>query len=151
MGWLFVALGSAAGAVLGCLVMGRAPSWSAGFALNGIVCGLLGALGALGVPSQTGGADAVDFARGLLGTAAPLTLCLVGIRAVESGDRSTLVARRFAATLAVALVSGTSCAALGFVAVESVRSISVQGNGGEPVGHPLINSLTAVFTPTRPL
>jgi hypothetical protein len=139
VGALLVVLGSAAGAVIPWLVIREGTSAATGFALNGLVCGLLGALASASRGTST---PAIDVALGFLGTAAPLTLCLAGLPGVGSSTQISALVRRFAATFALALVSGTCCATVGFVLVESVRQISVKEDGGESLSYLLMTSST---------
>jgi hypothetical protein len=121
MGPLFFTLGSAVGAALAWFVGRRERNRSTIVALNGITCGLLGVL-----TSASGGttAPAIEAGLGLLGTAAPLTLCMTPLRAVATRTGILSAVRHLAPTLALALVCGISCATLGFVSVESVHYTS---------------------------
>jgi hypothetical protein len=143
LGSLFFAIGSAVGAALAWFVGRLEPSRSTGFALNGITCGLLGAL-----TSASGDTNppANEAWLGLLGTAAPLTSCMPPLRAVASSAGISSVARYLAVTLALALVSGISCATLGFVLVESARHISDKENVGKSVD-PIMISLKPFHPP----
>lgn len=147
MGSLFFAFGSAVGAALSWFFVGRVePSRSTAFALNGIACGMLGAL----VSASRGtNVPAVEAGLGLFGAAAPLALCMTGLRAVASRAAISSVVRHLAASLALALVSGISCATVGFVLVESVREISAKENIGKPVGYPIMIYLKFSGTPGR--
>jgi hypothetical protein len=145
LGSLLFALGSALGAALAWLAgLGR-PSRSTGFALNGIACGLLGALT---WASRGTNSPAIQVGFGLLTTAAPLTLCVTQLRAVPTLGGMSSVVRRFAATLALALVSGISCATLGFVSVESVSEIRIKENEGKPIDNPIMTSLQGLKAPS---
>lgn len=143
MGSMCFAFGAAVGAAIAWFVGCREPSQSARLAFNGIACGLLGLLLSAGT-SMT--APAIEAGLGLFGTAAPLTLCMTPLRAVTSRAGIPSVVRNLAVTLAVALISGISCATLGFVSVESARLISVKGNVGESVD-PITMSLKLFHTP----
>jgi hypothetical protein len=146
---LFFAFGSALGAALAWLVGRREPSRSTVVAVNGIAGGLLGALTLLGGRSTS---LAIEAGLGLFGTVAPLTLCMTPLRAVESRTGVASVVRHFAATLALALVCGISCAILGFVSVASVhhmlRHISGNQHLGQPAVYPIMMSLKPFHTPT---
>jgi len=145
MGSLSFAFGSAVGAALAWFVCRGEPSRSAVFALNGIACGLLGVLMSAGGGKT---APAIEAGLGLLGTAAPLTLCMTPLRAVASRAGISSVVRHLAVTLALALVSGISCATLGFVSVECVRYIfGKENNVGKPVD-PIMMSLKPFDTPS---
>lgn len=133
MGSLLFAFGSAAGAALAWLVSRIQPRPSTGLALNGIASVLLGALmSASGISN----AAVTDAGLGLLSTAAPLTLCMTRLCAAAGPAGIAAVVRHLAAMLALALASGISCATLGFVAVESVREMSVKQDQVQPVGYP---------------
>lgn len=80
MGSLFFAFGSAVGAAVAWLIVRGHPHPSTGFALNGIACGLLGAL--LSATRGTSTPAIVEAGFGFLTTAAPLTLCMTGARVV---------------------------------------------------------------------
>lgn len=145
---LLFASGSVAGAALAWFVDRGGVSRSALLALNGIACGMFGA-----VASASGGADtpAVEAGFGILGTAAPLTLCLTRSRAAAGRTGIPFAIRHFAAALALALVSGTGCATVGFVAVEGVRQISGKERRGIPVGCPFAVSPRPDRSPTAAL
>jgi hypothetical protein len=85
MGLLFFAFGSGVGAALAWFVGRREPSRSTVFAFNGIACGLLGVLASASKGTTT---PAIEAGLGLLGTAAPLTLCMRPFRAVASARES---------------------------------------------------------------
>lgn len=132
---LFFVLGSAAGAVIAWYVARGELSRGAVAAITGVVCCMLGITtsashGTTGLVTEAG--------LGLLGAAAPLTLCTNRLN--RSLDQSQVFAavRRLVLTLAVALVYGISCATVGFVSSESVRLFfSASGTGEEPVDHPI--------------
>ncbi|MEY8014808.1 hypothetical protein [Mycobacterium servetii] len=128
---ILFASGSAVGAVLAWLVVRGGPSRSTVLALNGIACGLFGALGSASLGANM---PAVEFGFGLLGTAAPLTLCLN--RSVIGSVGIPATVRHLAVGLAFALVSGIGCATVGFVAVHGVRQISGKERRGIHVGCP---------------
>jgi hypothetical protein len=138
VGPLLFAFGSALGAALAWFAGLDRRSRSTGFALNGIACGLLGALTWL---SRGTHVPAAEVGYGLLSTAAPLTLCVTDLRAVAGLAEMSAVVRRFAATLALALVSGISCATLGFVSMEGASQISTKVNEGKSADHPIVRSL----------
>jgi len=142
---ILFASGSAAGAVLAWLVDRGAPSLSTVLALNGIACGLFGALGSASMGSNM---PAVEFGFGFLGTAAPLTLCVNRSRAVAGRAGIPCAIRHLAAALAVALVSGVGCAIVGFVAVHGVRQISGKERRGIHVGYPSTVAPESVRIPT---
>ena len=144
MGPLLFAFGSALGAALAWFAGLDRRSRSTGFALNGIACGLLGALTWL---SRGTNVAAAEFGYGLLGTAAPLTLCLTNLRAVAGLSEMSAVVRRFAGTLALAMVSGISCATLGFVSMEGASQISTKVNEGKSVDDPIGTSLHSLPAP----
>ena len=148
MGALFFAFGSAVGAALAWFVGHREPSRSTIIALNGIACGLLGVLTSVSWGTT---APAVEAGLGLFGTAAPLTSCMTPMRAVASRARIASAVRHLAATLALALLSGISCATLGFVSVESVRHISGEQNIGKPVDYLIMMSLKPSHPPSAAL
>jgi hypothetical protein len=145
MGSLFFDFGSAVGAALAWFVGRRERARSTVATLNGVACGLLGIL-----TSASGGtmAPATEAGLGLLGTAAPLTLCMTPLSPVATSAGISSAVRHLAATLALALVYGISCATLGFVSVESVRHISGKENGGKPVDYPIMMSLKPSCTPS---
>lgn len=146
MGSLFFALGSAVGAAVAWLVVRGQPHWSTGFALNGIACGLFGAL--MSATRDTNVPDIIEAGFGLLSTAAPLTLCMTGSRVVGGRARISAAGRQLAATLALALVSGVSCATVGFVSVEGVRQISIKESTVKPVGYPIMLSVRPFHAPS---
>lgn len=142
MASLFFALGSTVGAALAWFVGHRQSSRSTVVAVNGIASALLGVL----TSASTGMTpSAVEAGFGLLGTVAPLTLCMTPSRVVGAAGIASAV-RHLAATLALALVCGISCATLGFVTEESVRHFSDQENLGKPVGYPIVMPLRPSFT-----
>lgn len=149
MGSLLFAFGSAVGAAVAWLVVRGHPHWSTGFALNGIACGLLGAL--LSATRDTNVPAIIEAGFGLLTTAAPLTLCMSGSRAPAGHAGAFSAGRNLAATLALALVSGVSCATVGFMLVESVRQISVKESTVKPSGDPIILSLRPFHAPSPAL
>jgi hypothetical protein len=120
MGPLFFGFGSALGAVLAWFVGDREPSRSTVVAFNGIACGLLGALTTV---SWFATSPVIEGGLGLFGTAAPLTLCMTPLRAFANRAAIASAVRHVAATLALALVYGITCAALGFVSVVSAHQI----------------------------
>jgi hypothetical protein len=136
---LIFASGSAAGAALAWFVDRGEPSRSAVLALNAIACGLFGALAAAGMGRNV---PAIAAGFGFFGTAAPLTLCLT-----RSGAGISKAIRHLAATLVLALVSGISCATIGFVSVHGVRQISRKENKDIPVGCPLTVPLDRAHIP----
>lgn len=131
MGPLLFAFGSALGAVVAWLVGRHEPDRATVFAFNGIACGLLGALT---TASWRSSAPAIEVGLGLLGTVAPLTLCMIGLPPVASRARVVPALRHFATTVALALVFGMACATIGFVSVVGVRHLSAKMNVGESVG-----------------
>jgi hypothetical protein len=145
MGSLFFVFGSAVGAAVAWFAGRRECSRSTVAALNGVAGGLLGIL-----TSASGGtmAPATAAGLGLLGTAAPLTLCVTPLGPVATSAGISSAVRRLAATLALALVCGISCATLGFVSVESVHQMSDKEDGSKPVGYPIMMSLTPSRAPT---
>lgn len=145
MGSLFFAFGSAVGAAVAWLIVRGYPQWSTGFALNGVACGLLGAL--LSATRGTSTPAIVEAGFGFLTTAAPLTLCMTGARVVGEGAGIFSAGRHLATTVALALVSGLCCAIVGFVAVESVRDISIKESTVKTVGHPIMLSLSLFHAP----
>ena len=145
MGSLFFAFGSTVGAAVAWLVVRSHPRWSTGFALNGIACGLLGAL--LSATRDTNAPAIVEAGFGLLTTAAPLTLCMTGARVLGDDAGIFSTGRHLAATLALALVSGVSCATVGFMSVEGVRQISVKESSVKPLGSPNMMSLRLFHAP----
>lgn len=146
MGSLSFAFGSAMGAALAWLVVRREPSRSTVVTLNGVACGLLGLF------TSACGGTTTPVARveiAFLGTAAPLTLCMSPLRAIARRGAIPSMLRQFAITLAAALVSGVSCAILGFVTIEGVRQISAREQGVEPLGFPAVTSLQLSRIPAR--
>ena len=154
MGLLFFAFGSGVGAALAWFVGRREPSRSTVLAFNGIACGLLGVLASASKGTTT---PAIEAGLGLLSTAAPLTLCMRPFRAVASRAGIACAVRHLAATLALALVYGITCATLGFVSVVSVRHvfgvryISDKENVGKRVDYSIMMSLNPSHTPSAAL
>ncbi|MGH3556125.1 hypothetical protein [Mycobacterium sp.] len=134
---MFFGFGSAVGAALAWLVGRNEPSRSTVVALNGTACGLLGVLTSASGHTT---ASAVEAGLGLLGTAAPLTLCMTPLRPIATCAAIPSAMRYLAATLALALVYGIGCATLGFVFMEGVRHISGKENSGKPMGYSIIMS-----------
>ena len=126
MGSLFFVCGSAAGAALAWLFGRRDRRRSTVAALNGVSCGLLGM-----VMSISGGTPApvTEAALGLVGAAAPLTLCMTLVSPVATSAGVFSAVRRLTATLALALVFGIGCATMGFVLVPGVWHISRKDEG----------------------
>lgn len=121
MGSVLFAFGSAIGAALAWFAGRRVPSRSTLVALSGMVCGLLGALTAA---SWRTAAPGIEVGLGLLGTAAPLTMCMAALPAGANRAGVPCAVRHFAATLALTLVCGIGCATVGFVSVVSIRQLS---------------------------
>lgn len=144
MGLALFVFGSATGAALAWFVDHREPSRSTVVTFSGIACGLLGALT---YASRFTTAPAIEAGFGLLGTAAPLTLCMTPLRAVSCRGEILPAVCRVAAMLALTLVYGISCATLGFVSVHSARHvfgmqhISGKQNTGKPVDCVIMMSL----------
>jgi hypothetical protein len=134
VGPFLFAFGSALGAVVAWFVGRHEPDRATVFAFSGIVSGLLGALT---TASWRSTAPAIEVGLGLLGTAAPLTLCLTRLPATASRGGAAAALRRFVATLALALVFGIACATIGFVSVVGVRHLSEKMNLGESAGSPI--------------
>jgi hypothetical protein len=137
MGSLFFVLGSAVGAALAWFVGCRERSRSTIAALNGVAGGLLGILMSASWGTMT---PATEAGLGLLGTAAPLTLCMTALSPVGRSGRISSAVRHLAARLALALVCGISCATLGFVSVESLRYVGVKENEGKAENYPIMMS-----------
>jgi hypothetical protein len=133
VGLLFFVMGSAFGAVFAWFVSCREPSLSTVVVLNGVVGGLLGIVMSASWGTTT---PATEAGLGLLSTAAPLTLCITPVGLAGTSGRITSAVRRLAARLGIALICGISCATLGFVSVESVRSIEIKENQVRAVNHP---------------
>jgi hypothetical protein len=143
MGPLFFVCGSAAGAALAWLFSRRDRSRTTVAALNGVSCGLLGM-----VMSTSGGtaAPVTEAALGLLGAAAPLTLCMTLMSPVATSAGMFSAVRRLTATLALALVFGIGCATMGFVLVPGVWHIS-RKDEGRATDHPIMLSPRYSGTP----
>jgi len=118
MGELVFICGSVVGAALALLVSCGDRSRSTAAALTGVSCGLFGVLTAM-----TGGTitPMTQAGFGLLGAAAPLTLCLTSTNPAPTSAGIWSVARRYSATLALVLLYGTGCATAGFVSVTGLR------------------------------
>jgi hypothetical protein len=132
MGGLFFVCGSVVGAAFAWIVGRGNRSCSTAVTLTGVSCGLLGAL-----TSMSGGtmAPMTQAGFGLLGAAAPLTLCVTSVHtAVTTAGVSSAVGR-YSATLVLVLVYGTGCATAGFVSATGVRHLSHNGNMGEAADH----------------
>lgn len=114
MGVLYFACGSAAGAALAYLVDRCDRGRSVIAALCGLSCGLLGVVLAMSSEAAT---PVTETCLGLLGTVAPLTLCVPSVRPAATNADLLFATRRFAATLLLALVYGIGCATIGFVSV----------------------------------
>lgn len=121
MASLLFAFGSAIGAALAWFAGRREPSRPTLVGLSGVACGLLGALTAA---SWRTTAPGIEVGLGLLGTAAPLTICMAPLPAAATRAGITAAVRHFTATLALALVCGIGCATVGFVSVVSIRQLS---------------------------
>lgn len=139
MGSVFFAFGSAIGAAITCFVVRGKSHWSTAFALNGIVCGLLGAL--FSATGNTSTRAIIESGSGFLATAVPLTLCISGLRAVSDWAGVFSPRHHLATALGLTLVSGLSCATVGFVAVKSVHNISIKESRVNPLGYPVMMSL----------
>lgn len=124
---LLFGVGCAVGAVLAWFVGRREPSRPAVLALSGAACGLLGILTSARWDTR---APAIEFGLGLVGTAGPLTLCMLPWRTVVSRMEIASAGRDLAGALALALVWGISCATVGVVSVQSVRQVLLEV--GEP-------------------
>jgi hypothetical protein len=144
MGSLFYVFGSAVGAALTWLVKRRNPSGSVVLMLSGTACGLLGVV--MSAVRDTA-APQIEAGLGLFGTAAPLTLCMAPVQGIAGRAAIPSVARRFAATLALALLCGTACSVFGFVAAQSVRHFSSKENLSPSVHHPISVSLNVSHMP----
>lgn len=144
MGSMLFIVGSAVGAALALFVSRRQPSRSTVVVLNGVAGGLLGILISASMGST---APAVEAGLGFLGTAAPLTLCMTSLRPLATTVGISSPVRHVAATLALSLIYGISCAASGFMLAEGVRQISVKENGGKYFGCP---PMTSLRTPGAP-
>jgi hypothetical protein len=118
MGELFFVCGSVVGAALARLVGRTDRSRSMAGALTGVWCGLLGAL-----TSMSGGtmAPMTQAGFGLLGAAAPLTLCVASVNPASTTGGSSSAVRRYSATLVLALVYGIGCATVGFALAYGVK------------------------------
>jgi hypothetical protein len=147
MGSLFFVCGSAAGAALAWLVGRRDRSRSTVAALNGVSCGLLGM-----VMSISGGTTApvTEAGLGLLGAAAPLTLCMTLMSPVATSAGVFSAVRHLTATLALALVCGIGCATVGFVLVPGVRHISRKDDEGKAADASIMLSPKHSGTPGAP-
>lgn len=148
MSSLFFVFGSALGAVLSWFVSCKERRRSTVAALNGVAAGLLGIL-----MSASGGtmAPVTEAGLGLLSTAAPLTLCMTPLRPVATGAEFFPAVGRLAATLALALVYGISCATVGFMSAESVRDISSKENDRKAADYLIRVSLEPSETPSAAL
>jgi len=134
MGSLCFVLGSAFGAVLAWFVGCRERSGSMVAAFNGVAGGLLGIVMSASWDTMT---PATEAGVGLLGTAAPLTLCMTPLSPAATSARISSAVRNLAARLALALVFGISCTTLGFISVESLRYIGVKENEGKAADYPI--------------
>lgn len=120
---LYFACGSAAGAALACRIDRRDRGRLAIAALSGLSCGLLGIVLAM---SNDAAAPVTETCLGLLGTAAPLTLCVPSVRPAATNADLLFATRRFSATLFLALVYGIGCATVGFVSVPAARHVACE-------------------------
>jgi hypothetical protein len=148
MGELFFVCGSVVGAALAWLVGRGDRSRSTAVTLTGVSCGLLGAL-----TSLSGGtmAPMTQAGFGLLGAAAPLTLCMASLGTGGTSARIPSAVRGLAARLALALVCGISSATLGFVSVESLRYIGVKEYETRAEDNPIMMTPTLFAASTRGL
>jgi hypothetical protein len=136
MGELFFVCGSVVGAALAWLIGRGDRSRSMAGALTGVSCGLLGVL-----TSMSGGtiAPMTQAGFGLLGAAAPLTLCVTSVNAAATNAGVSSAVRRYSAALVLALVYGISCATVGFVSVTGARHLSHKGDVGQAADHSILS------------
>jgi hypothetical protein len=118
MGELFFVCGSVVGAALAWLVGRGNRSRSTAAALTGVSCGLLGVLTAIGGGTM---APMTQAGFGLLGAAAPLTLCVASGKSGATTAEISSTIRRYSATLVVALLFGIGCATAGFALAYGVK------------------------------
>jgi hypothetical protein len=136
MGELFFVCGSVVGAALAWLVGRGDRSRSTVATLTGVSCGLLGAL-----TSFSGGtmAPITQAGFGLLGAAAPLTLCVTSVHAGATTAGISSTVGRYGATLMLVLVYGIGCATVGFLSAAGVRHLSHKANVGEVADHSILS------------
>jgi hypothetical protein len=147
MGELLFVCGSVVGAALAWLVSRGDRSRSMAGALTGVSCGLLGAL-----TSMSGGtmAPMTEAGFGLLGAAAPLTLCVTSVNPATTTMGVSIAVRRYSAALVLALVYGIGCATVGFVSMTGVRHLSHNDSVGQ-AADPSVLSPTCSGTPAAAL
>jgi hypothetical protein len=129
MGELFFVCGSVVGAALAWLIGRGDRSRSMAAALTGVSCGLLGVLTSIGGGTM---APMTQAGFGLLGTAAPLTLCVTAVNRASTTAGISAAVRRYSATLAVSLVYGICCAGIGFALAYGVKYDGHKEFVGEP-------------------
>jgi hypothetical protein len=137
MGALFFVVGSVGGAVVAWFIGRRERNRSTPAAINGVAAGLLGLVLSASYEAVTPATEAVV---GLLGTAVPLTLCMSPSGPTATSARISAAIRRLAGSLALTLVCGISCAALGFVSVEAMRYVGIKESEGKAPGKPIVTS-----------
>ena len=137
MGSLCFVVGSALGAGLAWFVGCRQRSRTTVAAFNGVAGGLLGMMMSATWDAMT---PATEAGLGLLGTAAPLTLCMTPLSPAATGARISSMVRDLTARLALALIFGISCTTLGFISVESLRYVGVKENEGKAADYPIMMS-----------
>jgi hypothetical protein len=137
MGELFFFCGSVVGAALAWLVGRGDRSRSMAAALTGVSCGLLGVLASLSGGTM---APMTQAGFGLLGAAAPLTLCVTSVNPATTSAGTSSAIRRYSATLVLAMVYGISCATAGFVSAAGVRYLSYNGNASEAADHSILST-----------
>src|SRR5947209_6862531 len=137
MGALFFVVGSVGGAVVAWFIGCRERNRSTAAAINGVAAGLLGLVLSASYEAVTPATEAVV---GLLGTAVPLTLCVSPSDPTAPRARISAAVRRLAGRLALALVCGISCAALGFVSVEAMRYVGIKESEDKVPGKPIVTS-----------
>ena len=122
----------------------REQNRSTAAAINGVAAGLLGLVLSASYEAVTPVTEAVV---GLLGTAVPLTLCMSPSDPTAASVRISAAVRRLAGRLALTLVCGISCAALGFVSVEAMRYVGIKESEGKVPGKPIVTSSAAEPSP----
>lgn len=129
MGNLFFFGGSVVGAALAWFVGRGDRSRSMAAALTGVSCGLLGVLASMSGGTMT---PMTQAGFGLLGAAAPLTLCLTSVNTATTTEERSSAIRRYSATLTLSLLYGIGCAVMGFALGYGVKYDSHKEFVGQP-------------------